>query len=154
MTLSMTDKNAFAQEVVEALAAFGTVSARPMFGAHGLFHQGLMMGIVEEGQLFFKVNAETQAHYEAAGCRPFTYSGPEGKSMTLGYWTIPAEVFEQPPVLAEWAREAFQVALAAKVARAKSGQGKSDKSPSGQDASEKRPSTKRKSSRAKSSPAA
>lgn len=126
---SKTEKNAFAQEVVEALRVFGTVSTRAMFGAHGLFHQGLMIGIVEDGKLFLKVNAQTQPRYEAAGCEPFTYPGADGQLMRLGYWRVPPEVLEQPPVLATWAREAYDVAVQAKAPKPKTSRAKKSSPP-------------------------
>lgn len=121
---SKSEKNAYAQEVVEALQVFGTVSARPMFGAHGLFHQGLMIGIVEDGMVFLKTNEQTQPRYEAAGCGPFTYPGGDGQLIQTRYWRVPPDVLEQPPVLASWVREAYEVAVQAKAPKPKTSRAK------------------------------
>ena len=51
--------------IVDQASAAGAVSARPMFGEHGLFCDGKMVAIVGEDRLFVKVTASGRAY--AAG---------------------------------------------------------------------------------------
>ena len=58
----------------ELFADFGEVSARAMFGGYGLYHDGVLIGVVMDDGLYLKVDAETQALFEAEGCAPFVYT--------------------------------------------------------------------------------
>ena len=44
-----------------------------MFGAHGLYQGELFFAILDQGRLFFKTDAQSQADYMARGMGPFTY---------------------------------------------------------------------------------
>ena len=71
----------------------GYVSARAMFGGYGIYRAGVMFGLVEDGELYFKVQDEQKEKYLSFGGRPFTYM-KEGKPQELGYYFIPEEVQE------------------------------------------------------------
>jgi DNA transformation protein len=98
--------------VVECLQALGPVSARRMFGGHGIFMDGLMFGLIADDQLYLKVDDGNRAAYEARGLRAFTYSG-KGRPIEMSYREAPSEGFDDPEVLCEWGREAYAAALRA-----------------------------------------
>ena len=50
--------------IVDQLSAAGGVSAKPMFGEHGLYRDGKMFGMICEGQLFIKPTAGGRAFAE------------------------------------------------------------------------------------------
>ena len=56
----------FLAYLLELLAPVGPVSARRMFGALGLFHRGVMFGLISREELFLKVGDENRAAFEAA----------------------------------------------------------------------------------------
>jgi DNA transformation protein len=58
----MSDFIPFVQELLES---WGTVSARRMFGGHGLYHEGLMFAIVMDNRLYLKVDALNRPDFEA-----------------------------------------------------------------------------------------
>src|SRR6476619_873945 len=66
-----TDFIAYLQEL---FADFGAVSARAMFGGHGLYHDGVMFAVAFEDGLYLKVDSQTRALFEAEGCMPFVYT--------------------------------------------------------------------------------
>jgi len=99
--------------VLDQLSALPDVRARAMFGAHGLYSGENFFGILDEGRLFFKTDAQSQADYMARGMRPFTYKS-KGKVMTMNYHEVPPDVLEQPQELAEWARRAISIAASSK----------------------------------------
>lgn len=106
----------FVNFVVEGLQPLGPVVARPMFGGHGIFLDGLMFALVAYDQLYFKVDDHNRAAYQEAGLAPFTYTG-KGKPMQMSYYEAPSEGFDDPDVLCEWAREAYAATLRAQKAK-------------------------------------
>jgi DNA transformation protein len=109
--------DSFKEFVLDQLSALPDVRAKAMFGAHGIYSGETFFGILDEGRLFFKTDAASQADYTARGMGPFTYEA-RGKVMTMSYHEVPPDVLEQPLELAGWARRAIQVA-AAKPKKAK-----------------------------------
>jgi DNA transformation protein len=114
--------DSFREFVLDQLSALPDVRARAMFGAHGLYSGDHFFGIVDEGRLFFKTNAQSQADYTERGMGPFTYES-RGKVMTMSYHEVPQDVLEQPQELAGWARKAIGVAASSRkpARRAKKG---------------------------------
>ena len=103
--------NSFKEFVLDQLTALPDVRAKAMFGAHGLYCGEKFFGIVDEGRLFLKTDAQSQADYTARGMGPFTYE-MKGKIMTMAYHEVPPDVLEQPHELTAWAQRAIQVAAA------------------------------------------
>ena len=100
----------FVRYLLDLLEGFEGVSARRMFGGTGLFREGLMFGLVHADTLYFKVDEETRADYEARGLPPFRYER-RGKTIALGYHQAPAEALEDETVLIEWSFRAWEAAL-------------------------------------------
>ena len=111
--------DSFNEFVLDQLGALPDLRAKAMFGAHGLYCGEKFFGILDEGRLFFKTDAATQADYTARGMEPFSYES-NGKVMTMSYHEVPADVLEQPHELTAWARRAIQIASAKPKRRAKS----------------------------------
>jgi DNA transformation protein len=80
-----------------------------MFGAHGLYSGEKFFGILDEGRLFFKTDAQSQADYAVRGMGPFTYES-KGKVLTMSYHEVPPDVLENAPELTAWAQRAIQLA--------------------------------------------
>ncbi|PZP32411.1 MAG: competence protein TfoX [Roseateles depolymerans] len=109
----------FSRLCVELLerAELGPVRTRAMFGAQGVYVDGLFLAIVNRGELFLKVDDTSRPRFEAAGCTPFTYQTRDGASMTMSYYRVPEEALESPPLMQPWARLAFEAALRAANAK-------------------------------------
>jgi DNA transformation protein and related proteins len=103
--------------VLEQLAGLGTVTARPMFGGLGLYHEGVFFGLVDDDTLYLKVDDTTRSEYELAGMRPFRPMPKEGPSMR--YYEVPGEVLEDAGALRAWAAKAVEVARRQATAKAK-----------------------------------
>lgn len=91
-----------------------------MFGGHGLYLDGLMIGLIAADQLYLKTDAQTLPQWQAAGGRPFVYeSSRDGvvRTATMSYWTPPDEATEASDALRPWARLALEAALRAQAAR-------------------------------------
>jgi DNA transformation protein len=105
--------DSFKEFVLDQLGALPDVHARAMFGAHGLYSGGRFFGILDEGRLFFKTDAQSQADYIARGMGPFTYE-MKGRVMTMSYHEVPPDVLENREELVAWAHRAIQIAAGSK----------------------------------------
>ena len=103
----------FAELVREMFAPLGDVRTRRMFGGMGVYCDERMFALIDDDQLFLKVDDETRTRFEAAGLQPFR---PEMKSEPRGvmpYSEAPEEMFDDPDAALEWGRLAFDAALRA-----------------------------------------
>jgi DNA transformation protein len=107
----------FRSFVLDQLDELGNVAPRSMFGAVGLYRDGLFFGIVAGDVLYLKVDATTRADYERAGAKPF--SPYPNRAGSMQYYAVPIAVLESPPELAEWARQALGVARRTQAKREK-----------------------------------
>jgi DNA transformation protein len=105
--------DSFKEFVLDQLSALPEVRAKAMFGAHGLYQGAHFFGILDEGRLFFKTDAQSQADYTARGMGPFTYES-KGRVLTMSYHEVPPDVLESPPELVAWAQRAITVAARGK----------------------------------------
>ena len=94
----------------------GTVRTRRMFGGYGLYHDGVMFGLIADDVLYLKADRDTVAHFEARGLGPFTYR-QRGREVTMSYYMAPAEVLEDPQEAVVWGRRAYEAALRARAAQ-------------------------------------
>lgn len=110
------------EDVDDLFRPIASVRTRKMFGGLGVYHEGLMFAVVAFGELFMKVDDETEATFAAAGSEPFVYESAT-KSITMRYWRLPAEAYDDEEVLADFTGLAFDAARRAgppKKRRAKS----------------------------------
>ncbi len=114
----MSVSREYKQFLEEAFAPFGPVSVRSMFGGGGVFHEGLMIGLVSGETLYLKADAQTIPDFEAEACEPFVFRPRSGKSAAMSYWRAPEYILDDPEQLAVWAEKARQ---AARRSRAKTG---------------------------------
>lgn len=118
---------AFAADMEDLLSCFGEVKTRFMFGGYGVYHQGLMFGLIDTDTLYFKADEVTIPDFQAQGCGPFVWIRPsDGAEMPMGYYKVPLEVLEHSATLAQWAAKAFDVALRAKAAPKKKSKKKTE----------------------------
>jgi len=99
----------------EIFAGLGSVTIRKMFGGKGIYHDGLIVGVVVRGELMIKGDAESAPEIEAAGGVRWAYDG-KNRPVNMPYWTIPESALDDPDDLAVWTRKAFEAALRAKAA--------------------------------------
>ena len=120
----MSDEREYANHILDLLDLFGPCEARRMFGGYGIFHQGLMFGLIADASLYLKADDETREQFENEGSEAFTYYKKD-KPFQLSYYLAPDEFFEDGEATLRWARLAFDAALrsprkAKKKSRAKS----------------------------------
>ena len=81
-----------------------------MFGGAGLYRDGIMFGLVSNGDIYLKADEDTAPRFHDAGCRPFIYSR-DGRSVSMTYWSLPEAALDDADVLKEWAALAYEVAM-------------------------------------------
>ena len=86
-----------------------------MFGGNGLFKGGVMFGLISDGELYFKVDDESRADFEAKKSHPFTYEA-RGRKIALSYWFVPEDVIEEAGDLQAWAVKAHTAAVKSRKA--------------------------------------
>lgn len=94
----------------DLFSASAPVTTRAMFGGHGVYRDGVIIGIVIDEAIYLKVDGETRAAFEAAGSEPFVYEA-KGKRVPMSYWTVPEEALDSPQEFRPWAQRAWEAAL-------------------------------------------
>ena len=108
----------FVDHLVEQFETFAPVTARRMFGGHGLFRDGVMFGLVINDTLYFKADDRNRAMFEARGLSRFEYA-KQGKRISVSYYLAPGDAMDDPETLAQWAGPAFEAGLRGKRASRK-----------------------------------
>ncbi len=111
----MSDKNTFAEYVVhDLLGQIDGITARAMFGGHGIYKNGVIFAIIAYDELYFKVDESNRADFEHFGSHPFVYAQGGHKSTTMSYWLVPQEILEDTERLAEWVERSVAISAAKK----------------------------------------
>lgn len=100
---------AFLAHLRDLMGAMGRVTTRSMFGGHGLYLDGVLVGVVIDEALYLKVDDQTRPAFEAAGCAPYVYRGQK-TPITLSYWSLPEDALDSPQAMAPWAGRALDAA--------------------------------------------
>ena len=103
----------FRAYVLELLAPLSP-AARRMFRGVGIFSGGIMFALLVRDTMYLRVDDTTRWRFESAGSQPFSYARRGQKVSLSGYYAVPGELFDQPDLLALWARDAVAAARAAR----------------------------------------
>lgn len=96
--------------IVELFAGFGPIKIRRLFGGAGLYVDGLMFALVDDGVIYFKVDETTIPAFERERLGPFTYKTKAGTNTIRSYWRMPERLYDDPDELARWAMQALETA--------------------------------------------
>ena len=67
----MSEARQFAIHVVDLLHHFVPCEVRRMFGGFGIYHQGLMFGLIADGSRYLKADDQSRERFEAEGSEAF-----------------------------------------------------------------------------------
>ena len=101
---------AFIAHLRDLASGFGALSARSMFGGHGIYHDGLMIALIADEAVYLKVDTQTAPRFRAAGCEPFVYTR-QRKPIELSFWSVPESAMDSPQDMKPWLTLAYQAAL-------------------------------------------
>jgi DNA transformation protein len=106
----MVASDSFAEFLREELAPLGRIALRRMFGKTGVFCDGLMLAMVSDNTLYFRVDEHNRAAFaEAASFPPLNYA-KRGSLIDLAFWRAPERLFDEPDELVAWAGIALAAA--------------------------------------------
>ncbi len=106
----MVASDSFADFLREQLAPLGALSMRRMFGKTGVFCDGVMLAMVADNTLYFRVDDHNKAFFKEAEVFPPLNYEKKGESIDLAFWRAPERLFDEPDELVAWAREALAAA--------------------------------------------
>lgn len=94
--------------VEEALEPMGRVSMRRMMGGATLYLDGTVFAILDEGEIWLKADAESDALWDAEGCEKFKVIFKDGKVDVMNYRRAPQDVYDDPEAMRGWAALAVE----------------------------------------------
>jgi DNA transformation protein and related proteins len=106
----MVATSEFAEFLREQLAPLGHLTMRRMFGKTGVFCDGVMLGMVDDNVLYFRVDDGNRAAFEEASSFPPLSYVCRGRVMNLSFWRAPERLFDEPDEFVDWARTALAAA--------------------------------------------
>jgi len=106
----MVASASFAELLREQLAPLGRMTMRRMFGKTGVFCDGLMLGMVRDDTLYFRVDEGNRAAFKEAEAFPPLNYAKKGGTIDLSFWRAPERLFDEPDELVAWARAALAAA--------------------------------------------
>lgn len=94
--------------VEEALEPMGRVTMRKMMGGATLYLDGTIFAILDEGELWLKADAESDAIWDSEGCDKFSVTFKDGKVDVMNYRRAPLDVYDDPEAMRRWAALAVE----------------------------------------------
>ncbi len=104
--MSVSDADiAFATEL---FAPLGALSSRKMMGGLTIYCAGQIFALVDsQGQIFLKAKDAFAQELAETGARQFSSLNKDGKTTSMGYWTLPDAALDDPELACKWARKAL-----------------------------------------------
>ena len=141
----MVASDGFAEFLRDQLAPLGRVTMRRMFGKTGVFCDGVMLGMVADDTLYFRVDDDNRAAFKEAESSPPLNYEKQGRTIDLSFWRAPERLLDDPDELVAWAQAALGAArrVAAKGKRTPSNEPRLARAPHGRTRARRRPSPRR-----------
>jgi DNA transformation protein len=98
----------FCNHVADLLSPLGKVTYRHMFGGFGIYVDGRIVAIADDGDLYLKADDENRPGFEAAGMEPFR-PFPD-RDTEMPYFQVPAEALDDRDRLLGLARTSLAAA--------------------------------------------
>ena len=86
----------FGEWVREHFHALGRLEIKRMFGGAGVYASGVMFALLDDGVVWLKGDEALGEAFVEAGCRQFRYPTKDGRTMSMGYWTLPVTALDDP----------------------------------------------------------
>lgn len=105
----MVASDSFVEFLREQLGSLGRITTRRMFGKTGVFCDGLMLAMVRDNTLYFRVDDGNREAFREAEAFSLNYA-KRGGLIDLAFWRAPERLFDEPDELLAWARAALAAA--------------------------------------------
>ena len=110
--------NEFVEYLHEVFELLGPITVRKMFGGYGIYHSGLMFGLVSDDTLYLKADVNNARYFQEEGLGQFEYL-KKGKVMKMSYYLAPDEVIDDREQAAMWGRRSYEAALRTRASKGK-----------------------------------
>ncbi|MBS9720327.1 TfoX/Sxy family protein [Tianweitania sp. BSSL-BM11] len=93
----------------EIFDGLGNVEIRRMFGGKGIYHRGLIVGVLLHDEIMLKGDDEAGRFFEALDAQRWIYENKRSmQPVKMPYWCLPADVLDERDQLALWTRRAYE----------------------------------------------
>jgi len=106
----VSEAQEYATHIADLLESFGPCESRRMFGGCGIFHPGLMFGLIADGSLYPEADKVSRPLFSAEGFTGFSYIKKD-RELQLSCLLAPEELFDDQSACLNGARLAFEAAL-------------------------------------------
>lgn len=103
-------KSEYVEYLKEVFEQFGPIQPRRMFGGYGLFHKGLMFGLVADDVVYLKADEPVAQSFTEQGLAQFQYE-KQGKMFKMSYYMAPEDIFDDPEEARIWAVRSYEAAV-------------------------------------------
>ena len=100
----------YVEYLKEVFSEFGSVEPRRMFGGYGIFHKGLMFGLVADDVLYLKADETISQHFIERELEQFSYE-KQDKAFKMSYYMAPEDIFDDPEEATVWADRSYAAAV-------------------------------------------
>jgi DNA transformation protein len=107
------------EQALELLGGLGPLRPKRMFGAVGIYCDELFFAVLDEDNLYFKVDGETEDRFREAGSEPFSFETRDGEIAVMSYWRMPETGWDDPDEAKTWARLGVEASLRARAKKPK-----------------------------------
>jgi DNA transformation protein len=106
----MAASKGFADFLSEQLEPLGSITMRRMFGKTGVFCEGVMLGMVRDDVLYFRVDNDNRGAFKEAASYPSLNYEKKGETIDLSFWRAPDRLLDGGDELVAWGRLALDAA--------------------------------------------
>jgi DNA transformation protein len=106
----MKDRSFLDHILEDVLQGDSRLRAKAMFGGYGVYFDGAIFAIFDDGAFFFKVDADSLPDFEARDSQPFSYPKKDGTLAYMKkYWSLPEEISEDREELWRWIKRSAAI---------------------------------------------
>lgn len=96
----------------DLFSGLGPVTIKRMFGGKGIYFDGSIIALeLSDGSLLLKADDISAAAFKTAGSKRWSYARKGKKPVDMPYWSVPEEAYDDPDIMTEWAKRAYEAAL-------------------------------------------
>lgn len=100
----------YCEYIIDLLSPYGEIKVKPMFGGYGVYKDGIIVAIIADDELYFKVDHTNQQQYENYNSEAFSYKN-KNKIVKMSYWKLPLEIIENEEELSVWLDQSYNISL-------------------------------------------
>lgn len=117
----MPRSDSFKDYIVEdVLGHIEGITSKAMFSGHGIYLDGIIVGLIIDGEFYLKADKQMMLRYKAEGEKAFEYERPDptthkatngrsGKIVTMPYVCVSLDILEDREKIQERIYESFEI---------------------------------------------